>query len=309
MRQMWFGLAALLLVTGLAVSAHGAGAQTSPTPIPLPDPELGSVDLDAAAAIDLAALPLVPDIGERALALYRAGLTRGHDPFTFAKVGDCMTDNPYFLIPIGAGEYALGEYDDDLAPVIAHYSQGEPDPFGRKSQASAGGFNAASILDSLWANPQHCEPGETPLACEFRTMRPSVALIMFGTNDVYYLDEAQFDYFLRSIVVETVRQDVLPVLSTFPHRPEYPEKSLLYNQLVAQIAHDYDVPLINLWLALDDLPNKGVDPEDTTHLTTPAGGAACYFIGDNLEAGFTVRNLLALQTLGALLDAAAADEE
>jgi hypothetical protein len=104
--------------------------------------------------------------------------------------------------------------------------------------------------------------------------------------------------------VAAIRQDILPVLSTFPQRPEFPEKSVLYNQIVAQIAQDYDVPLINLWLALDPLPNNGIDPDDTTHMSTPADGAACYFIGPNLEAGFTMRNLLTLQALDAVLHAA-----
>jgi hypothetical protein len=73
---------------------------------------------------------------------------------------------------------------------------------------------------------------------------------------------------------------------------------------VAQIAQDYDVPLINLWLALEPLPNQGIDPVETTHMSVPEDGAVCYFIGPNLQAGFTVRNLLTLQTLDAVLLAA-----
>jgi hypothetical protein len=103
--------------------------------------------------------------------------------------------------------------------------------------------------------------------------------------------------------VETMRNGILPIVSTFPQRPEFPEKSILYNQIVVQIAQDYDVPLINLWLALEPLPNQGIDQEETTHMSTPASGAVCYFIGPNLEAGFTVRNLVTLQTLDAVLKA------
>ncbi|MBI5957591.1 MAG: SGNH/GDSL hydrolase family protein [Chloroflexi bacterium] len=213
-----------------------------------------------------------------------------------------MTDNPFFLIPIGEDDYDLGEYSS-LAPVISYFVDDDLDSFARKSQAAAGGFNAASILDSLWANPEFCEAGETPLECEFRAVQPSIALIMFGTNDVFYLNEAQFDFFLRSIVVQTIRNGTLPIMSTFPHRPEFPEKSVLYNQLVALIATEYDVPLINLWQALSTLPNQGIDPEDTTHLSTPESGAVCYFIDENMQAGFTVRNLLTLQTLDVVLQA------
>lgn len=293
---------ALVGMIGLAGNA-GAQAALEITPTPLPDPVLGTLDLDALAQIDLSTYPIVPEIGAHALQLYRDSLAQGHNPHTFAKVGDCMTQNTYFLIPVGEGNYDLGTYTE-LQRVVDYFADGDLDSFARISQAAAGGFNAASVLDSLWANPEFCEANETPLACEFRTMQPSIALIMFGTNDVQYLNEAQFDFFLRAIVVATIRDHTLPILSTFPQRPEFPEKATLYNQIVVQVALDYDVPLINLWRALDSLPNQGVDPADTTHLSTPADGAVCAFTDDHLDAGANVRNLVTLQTLDAVLRAA-----
>lgn len=299
-----------VVVTMLVGLGDGAQAADDPTPMPtlapIPDPVLGAFDQDKVSVIDLHAYPEVPTIGAHAVQVYNQGLAQDSNPRTFIKVGDCMTDNPYFLIPLGQGDYDLGEYAA-LQSVIDHFIDGDLNSFARKSQAAAGGFNASSILDSLWANPEFCEPGETPLGCEMRAMQPGIALIMFGTNDVFYLAEEQFDFFLRSIVVETMRNGALPVLSTFPHRPEFPEKSVLYNQIVVQIALDYDLPLINLWLALEELPNQGVDPDETTHLTTPADGAVCYFIGGNMQAGFNVRNLLTLQTLEAILQAVNAE--
>lgn len=299
---------ALLAVVSIAFGGSaGVTAAQDPTPtlVMPPAPVMGELDMEALAAVDLAEFPIIPEISDNALAIYRAGLDAGADPHSFAKVGDCMTDNPNFLIPIGSNEYALGEYES-LAAVIEFYASEELDVFGRKSQAAAGGFNSASVLDSMWANPEFCEAGETPLACEFRLTNPSVALIMFGTNDVFYLAEPQYDFFLRSIVAETIQRGVLPVLSTFPLRPEFPEKSLTYNQIVAQVALDYDVPLINLWQALEPLENQGIDQVETTHMTAPENNAACYFLSDQLDYGFTVRNLVTLQTLEALL--AAADE-
>jgi hypothetical protein len=298
-------MAAMLIGIGFAAGSGGAQAAlaTTPTPTPLPDPVMGELDLDAIAQIDLTTYPIVPEIGEQALRIYADSLARGSNPHTFVKIGDCMTHNPYFLLPIGEGDYDLGEYQD-LQPVIDYFAEGELNSFARESQATAGGFNSASVLDSLWANPEFCEAGETPLTCEFRAMQPSIALIMFGTNDVFYLDEPSFDFFMRSIVVETIRNGALPILSTFPHRPEFPDKSVLYNQIVVQIAQDYDLPLINLWLALEPLPNQGIDLEEPTRMSAPESGGACYFIAPNLEAGFTVRNLVTLQTLDAVLKAA-----
>ncbi len=301
----WMGMLMLGMLGALALSVGGRVAALSPsaTPTPIPDPVQGTLDTAALAEIELLELPEVPQMSEAAQALYARALAAGRDPHMFIKVGDCMTANPYYLLPIGAGEYDLGEYAD-LQRVIDHFSAGEQNAFTRESQAAAGGFNAASVVDSLWANPQFCEQGETPLACEIRLANPSVALIMFGTNDVQYLNAEQFDYFLRQVVVETMRANVLPILSTFPTRPEFPEAGALFNRIVAQVAADYDVPLINLWRALEPLPHQGVDPDDPTHLTTPAEGRACYFVGENLQSGFAVRNLLTLRALEAVLAAA-----
>ncbi len=294
-------LAALLLMLPALAPVH-AQAPT-PTLAPLVEPVMGSFDPASVEDVDLSALPIIPELSDTARAILLDSLAQGRDPHAFVKVGDCMTEDPAFLYPLADGEVIWGDYEG-LRATLEYYSEGEDNPFGRKSQAAAGGFNAASVIDSLWANPEFCEAGETPLACELRLAQPSVALIMFGTNDVYYLDEAQFDYFLRSVLVETITAGTLPVLSTFPLRPEFPEKAELYNRIVARAAEDYDIPLINLWRALEPLPHQGVDPEDTTHLTSPAEGTAAQFTDEALQSGFAVRNLLTLQMLDALRAAA-----
>jgi hypothetical protein len=68
-----------------------------------------------------------------------------------------------------------------------------------------------------------------------------------------------------------------------------------------QIAADYDIPLINLWLAFEPLPNKGIDPANSTHMTIPASGNTANFTEADLKAGYNMRNLLTLQTLEAVL--------
>ncbi|NLX09251.1 MAG: hypothetical protein GXY36_06310 [Chloroflexi bacterium] len=295
---------ALVGVLLLAAPAGGAAwAATDPTPTlaPVAAPVMGEFDPASVAGIDLEAYPIVPEIGEQARAIYAEGLALGHDPHSFAKVGDCMTDDPGFLIPLGEGSYDLGEYAS-LEAVIAHYTAGEINPFTQVSQAAAGGFNAASVLDNMWANPEFCEAGESPLSCEFRRTNPGVALVLFGTNDVYYLTDAQFDFFLRSILAESIENRVLPIVSTFPPRSEFPEQSVLFNQIIVKAAEDYGVPLINLWRALEPLPTHGLDPDDSTHLTSPDDGSAGDFSPENLQTGFTVRNLVTLQALSALLE-------
>jgi hypothetical protein len=124
---------------------------------------------------------------------------------------------------------------------------------------------------------------------------------MFGTNDVNTTDLATYDYYLRSIISQTLDAGIIPILNTFPTRPENPDKTNRLNQIVVKAAQDYDVPLVNLNRALASLPNQGVNPDDTTHLSAPPDKRVDVFTKENLQYGFTMRNLVTLQALDAVL--------
>lgn len=290
--------------------AVGLTAQTTTPNIDLTPPVLGDFDEETIADIALEDYPVVPELTAHARQVYLAGEALGRSTHIFSKIGDCMTASPDFLTPFGLEDYALGEYD--TLQAVVDYFAGTPvretdeeapdaDSFANRSLASTSGFNTASVRDSLWANPKWCEPGESPLLCEYRVSNPAFAVIMFGTNDVFFTDVGLFDYNMRMIVLETLEAGVVPMLSTFPSRPEHPERSLLLNQIIVGIAQDYDLPLINLWLALQDLPNGGVDREETIHLTVPEGVSTGVFTEATLQAGYTMRNLVTLQAFESLL--------
>jgi hypothetical protein len=245
-------------------------------------------------------------------AVLRSGQARGNQLRILAKLGDCMTDNPHFLVPLSAGRFELGEHAA-LRPAIEHFL-GVParahgarlwkeDSFATPGLAAAGGFNVAGPLDPTWANPEWCQVNESPLACELRVSRPAFAVIMFGTNDVNTTDPASYDFYLRTIVSQTLDAGTIPLLSTFPTRPENPAKSRQLNQIVVKVAQDYQVPLMNLNRALADLPNQGVNPTDTTHLSLSPDGRADIFSGEHLRYGATVHNLVTLQALDRVLRA------
>lgn len=325
-RKIVAGFQIALCLAGAAVLV-GACASASLPASPLPPantaaagdagprptaPVLGSFDPAEVAGIRLLDTPVVPVVSASARMIYQAGLARGNNPRVFSKLGDCMTETSYFLTPFSLGAYELGEYQH-LRGVIEHFARTparsassdgwEQDSFATPSLAAASGFNVAGPLDPTWANPEWCQAGESPLACEYRVARPSIALIMFGTNDTTYTEPAAYDYYLRTIVLQTLERDILPVLSTFPTRPENPDKSLLLNQIVIRVASDYDIPLLNLNRALEPLPHHGVNPDDTLRLLAPPDERVDIFDEAHLQAGFTVRNLVTLQALAAVLAA------
>ena len=288
-------VAALVIVTG------GVSAQDATTP---------SAVVASASAIDLHDLPVLPQVTATAREIYARGQAAGLNPHVVSKIGDCMTASENFLVPFGTGDYDLGDYQD-LQPVIDNFTsapiQSEGKTFADNAFASPGlataqGFTTVSVLDPLWADPQWCDANESPLTCEYRVAQPAFALIMFGTNDTFFFDADSFDGYLRQIIAQTIAADVVPVLYTFPERPEFPEKTLLFNQIIAQIAADYDLPLINLYVALEDLPDKGVNLDDPIHLSSPIDDNAGNFTPANLERGYTFRNLITLQALQVLMD-------
>jgi hypothetical protein len=284
-----------------------ATVEITSAPVPTDEPS------EPVAELRLETAPVLPTVSDHALEIYREALAHGRNPQVFSKVGDCMTASSNFLTPLGTGEYDLGDYADlqetiDYfgAVTVREIDSNPVNSFSNPGLAAASGCTTAGPLDQTWANPAFCEAGEIPLACEYRLSNPAIALIMFGTNDVYYFDAEKYETYLRSIIEETLAQNVLPVLSTFPTRLDRAEESIAYNEIVVRLAVEYDIPLINLWLALSDLPDDGVNTEDVTHLTVPGDGCLACFDGDHLQYGITVHNLITLQALKVLREALAA---
>jgi len=230
----------------------------------------------------------VPEnVSSLVIEIYRRGQEVGNSPSAFSKIGDCEATPSWFLGAFDGspGEYSLGSYPD-LQAVISQF-QGS---FARTSLASGRGFTAANALAPLWADQSQCEANETPLACEVRLHRPSFAFVMLGTNDVYH--QETFDANMRQILDYLIANGVVPLLAT---KADNLEGDHAINLEIASLAFDYDVPLWNFWLAVQPLPDHGLQ-EDGSHLTW----AGPFFDDPNrMRAAWPWRNLTALQVLDA----------
>jgi hypothetical protein len=203
----------------------------------------------------------------------------------FVKVGDCDSAN-YFLYGIDDGLYNLGDYSHLLEAI--YYFSGS---FNHRGVTAHDGFITSSVLNPLWADPALCKPGETPLACEYRTQKPSVALIMLRTHA--YGEDWQEEYYqdMKTVVEYSLRQGVIPVLSTLPSIPGHLEM----NDRIRLLAAQYDVPLWDLIVTTDKLNSQGIDVN--AHLTLPPNGLPTFLLGTNLDYGMVRRNLEALEVL------------
>ena len=187
----------------------------------------------------------------------------------------------------------LGPYDY-LADTIAYFGAST----SVDSTAAHVGMNTYTVLDPTWADKTICQPNELPLDCEYRRKRPSIALIMYGPNDVLHISDVEFDVQMRAIVDDTINHGIIPVLSTFSYDPNARmwNQAVQFNLRLIKIANDYHVPLINLWLAARALPAYGLDT-DHTHMKHWGLDNLSFADGYVAFSGAALRNLLSICTL------------
>jgi hypothetical protein len=209
----------------------------------------------------------------------------GNDPRVFAKVGDCQNVPSMFLSIFDyAGYYTLGEDYSYLQETIDWYHGS----FSRESEAVRRGFNAASVVSPVWADPEACEQGETPLECEIRINNPSVAIISLETW--WSGNPENYEKYVRLIIEGLLEHSILPIVAT---KADNLEGGHQINQILVRLAMEYQIPVWNFWRAVQPLPGNGL-MEDRFHLTFDDNH---FDDPEALNAAWPWRNLTALQVL------------
>jgi hypothetical protein len=264
--------------------------------------------------------PVVPRIDQglkdRLRAVFLAGLDAGRRPGVFAKVGDSHTDSRYFLEAVGCGYVDFGPFGD-LAPTVDYFRQvevpvgkarprcGLGNSFTRRGVSVKVGWTAAHALAPMRPELPECPaPDNNGLKCELKSLSPSVALIMFGTNETTGGDAERYYQALSEVTRQALDLKVIPVLSTIPPRVDkavMAERVRRFNEIVVQVGAEQQVPVWNYWLALQtpDAANAGL-LRDGIHLNTYRANQPASFAPDALHYGYNVRNLTALQVLDKL---------
>jgi hypothetical protein len=242
----------------------------------------------------------ISGVSDHVREIFNQGLALGNRPNVFSKVGDSITTTGAFLFPIGRGNYSLYEYAY-LQPVIDFYSEAwarSNNSFANTSLAAGIGWSAHALLISDVSHETLCGETESPLECEYRWLKPSVALIMLGTNDVPSTPLSSYENAMREIVEITLQHGIIPILSTIPpiHMDGTEGRVDAINDIITSLATEYDVPLLDYWAALQGLPNDGLRSDGVHPSLAPAGNNAI-FTSENLQYGMPVRSLTALQAL------------
>lgn len=306
----------LLILTLLAACSNGQAVPqdvpSQPTEAPLqPQPSFGSAqdEIDSAqptADSPTATLviptstpkppleknawmdwPAVPTgVSDPMRDVYQHGLELGNDPTHFSIIGDCQNVSSYFLSTFeDPDDFSLGEEYAYLQPTIDYY-QGS---YSRVSVAVKGGFNAAAVISPLRADPEVCDPNESPLDCELRIWRPSIVIVSMETWWSQKPEE-EYEKYMRRVLERIIETGAVPIIAT---KADNLEGEHAINNTVARLAYEYDIPMWNFWAAVQPLPDKGLS-DDGFHLTFGRN-----FFDDPVRMinAWPWRNLTALQTL------------
>lgn len=235
-------------------------------------------------------IPAVPvSVSDAMRGVYQRGIESGNDPTHFSIIGDCQNVSSYFLSTFDKpGDYSLGSEYAYLQPTIDFY-QGS---FSRVSLAVKGGFNAAAVISPLRADPEACNPNESPLDCELRTWKPS---IVFVSMETWWSQKPaeEYDKYMRKVLDRIIEFGAVPIIAT---KADNLEGGHAINNAIAQLAYEYEIPLWNYWAAVQPLPDQGLS-DDRFHLTF-----ARNFFDDpkRMLNAWPWRNLTALQSLDAV---------
>jgi hypothetical protein len=264
--------------------------------------EMESIPVNPEYAVPFDAAALVTGVGGHLGYIFERGQSLGNRANIFSKVGDSITVATHTLNPVGEGLYTLGAYRY-LQSVIDFYSAAPArsrNSFSNPSLAAQIGWTTTMLLDPANA-PEVCQGGENALECEYRLVRPSVALIMFGTNDVEVLSPEGYRAGLSRIVEISLDRGVIPVLTTIPPRPDFEAAVTSFNQVILETARAYGVPLLDYYASMKDLPGFGLDIDDAHPGIPPRGyDGSADFSTPNLQYGYVMRNLTLLHALDAV---------
>jgi uncharacterized protein YraI len=237
--------------------------------------------------------------------IFLRGQELGNRANVFSKVGDSITTSSWTYTPIASDNIDLGQfgYLQDVIDFYRGATARTNNSFVNRSLASWASWTSADVLNPELANDTLCEPGESPLECEYRLVQPAVAMIMLGTNDLAAMDVNTFRANMTEIAEISEEMGVIPVFGTIPLRGGFNSEVRQFNAAVESIASARNLPVWDYNAAVSGLPNAGLS-DDFIHPSAPPrdniGGVN--FANDDLDYGYPAFNLSVLQTLDRILN-------
>lgn len=237
----------------------------------------------------------------------------GSNPGVFAKIGDSITASPSFLQGLACRTPRLGTWNglrgtleffgETSVPLGLEEAQcSAANSYSRLGIAAVGGWRAVDALSPRESFPE-CE-GLPAVSCELQLLRPSVALIMFGTNDLEDFTVVEFRRDLARVARLVSNAGTIPVISTIPPRaqPRFSSRVSRFNAEIAALTENRALPLWNFWRQMSEpgVPNSGLSRDGVHPSALCPPCTAVDFRPGGLRYGYALRNLGALLVLDRL---------
>jgi hypothetical protein len=247
---------------------------------------------------------VISNITPHAREIYIKGVGLGNRPDVFSKVGDSITASEKFLRPLGIGGLRLDAYGylGDAFNRFSRTTARTHNSFANFSLAARNNWTSYDVLNPANNAPGTCPADMMPLVCEYTLTKPSIALIMFGTNDVAWVEPEAFSINLDTIIQISADMGVIPVLSTIPDKPSGEGGGNVdhFNRIIRDAAGRHSIPLWDYWSAMQGLPNRGISTDGIHPSFDPRSGETGIFTPEGLVYGYNMRNLTALMVLDAV---------
>ncbi|MFT3712003.1 MAG: SGNH/GDSL hydrolase family protein [Archangium sp.] len=236
--------------------------------------------------------PLTNEVVAHLRAIAALNTTRA--PNVLSKVGDSNTVNTGYLNCFAGSSVDLAGRTS-LDAALTHFRGGMvqgSSAFTRTSQSATIGWSAQSAVAGT----------PSPLQQEVDTANPRYATVMFGTNDVGFMNPDLFGRSMFTIIDTLSMQGVVPIITSVPPRDDSTTADAWvprYNLIARGIAQARKIPFVDLNRELLPVPAHGLSG-DGVHLSTyftAAGARGCVFTTAGLHFGQNVRNLATLEAL------------
>lgn len=278
---------------------------------------LCSVFIRESSAAEWEELPVVPTLEPPVAGhlekIAERGEAYGNRPGVFAKIGDSITASPSFVQGLACRAPRLGAWSElrgtleffGATPVPRGGEEAQcpiSNSFSRLGLAAVGGWRAVDALSPRESFPE-CQ-GLPAVSCELQLLHPSVALIMFGTNDLEDFNSVEFRRDLARLVRLVSGAGTIPVISTIPPRaqPRYSPRVARFNAEIAALAENRALPLWNFWRQMTGpgVPDSGLSSDGVHPSVLCPPCTAVDFRPGGLRYGYALRNLGALRVLDRL---------
>lgn len=238
--------------------------------------------------------PVTPYVADQWRA-YADSSAEPHDD-VFLKAGASSTVSGNTLYCFASEDSTDLRAHASLAGALAYFRGGDAagsDPFGRDTLAAESGRSAAWVVGG----------SPSPLDQEWDAINPRWALVHYGTNDMnlgatHGSAMVSFHEAMMTLVDDMLGRGTVPVLFGITRRGDSATANLWvesYNAVIRGMAQSRQVPFIDLYEAIDPLPEHGLS-SDGIHLRA-FGDGACRLTEEGLQWGYNMRNLVALESL------------